>query len=97
MITPGKWHTIQLVAFGDIVQYIVDGRVVYEIRKGDLISVEVPAIKNGGERSTKNCVYNADDFPPHTSGYFGLRMVRSHHQYKNLTVYRLKRVANELE
>jgi hypothetical protein len=29
-------HTIQLVVYKDVVQYIVDGRVFYEIRKGIL-------------------------------------------------------------
>lgn len=66
---------------------------MYEIRKGDLVSIEVPPKDLGGEKSSENRIYNTDEFPPHTEGYFGFRMVRSHHQYKNLAIYRLKSVS----
>ena len=92
LITPGKWHTIQLVAFDDLAQYIVDGSVVYQIRKGDSVTIEVPSKQPGGERTVEQRVYDPEKFPPYTEGYFGFRMVRSHHQYKNLSVHRLKPV-----
>lgn len=86
LITPGKWHTVQLVAFNDLVQYIVDGKVVYEIRKGDTVTVETVV---NGERTVIEEIYNDDTFPAYTEGYFGFRLVRTHHQYKGLKVYRL--------
>ena len=89
LITPGKWHTIQLVAFNDLAQYIVDGSVVYQIRKGDPLTIEVPPNENGSEKKVEQRAYDLDEFPPFTEGYFGFRMVRSHHQYKNLSVHRL--------
>ena len=93
LITPGKWHTIQLVAFNDVAQYIVDGEVVYQIRKGDSVTIEVPPNQSNGEKTVEQKIYQTDEFPPYTEGYFGFRMVRSHHQYKDLTVFRLKPVA----
>jgi len=89
LVSPGKWHTVQLVAFNDLVQYIFDGQLVYQIRKGDQVSVEQPPSKPGGEKTTTQQAYDTDQFPAHTEGYFGFRMVRSHHQYRNLVVHRL--------
>lgn len=86
LITPGKWHTVQLVAFNDLVQYIVDGKVVYEIRKGDTVTVETVV---NGKRTVIEEIYSDDTFPAYTEGYFGFRLVRTHHQYKDLKVFRL--------
>jgi len=90
LVSPGKWHTIQLVAFNDLAQYIKDGSLVYQIRRGDPVTIEVPPLESGGETTVQRRVYNVDEFPPHTEGYFGFRMVRSHHQYKKLSIHRLK-------
>ena len=83
LITPGKWHTIQLVACNGMVQYIQDGKVFYELKEGDAITVQ----NAEGERVPST--YTLKEYPPYTEGYFGFRMVRTHHQYKNLKVYRL--------
>ena len=83
LLTAGKWHTVQLVAYDDIVQYLFDGQLVYEIRKGDQVSVEF-------KRKAKKSIYNLDRFPAYTRGYFGFRMVNTHHQYKDLKVFRLE-------
>lgn len=93
LITPGKWHTVQLVAFGDLIQYILDGKVVYQIRKGDQVSVEVPAEKPDGKKTSEKQIFDTDKFSVHTEGYFGFRMTRSHHQYRNLVVHRLDAVS----
>lgn len=95
LITPDKWHTVQLVAFDDLVQYILDGQVVYQIRKGDQVSIELPPSKPGGKKTSEQRVYDTDRFPAHTEGYFGFRMVRSHHQYKNLVVNRLDAITKQ--
>ena len=89
LIKPGKWHTVQLVAFDDLIQYIFDGTVVYEIRKGDQVSVEVPPSKPGAKRGSEKRAFDTDEFPVHTEGYFGFRMVCAHHQYRGLVINRL--------
>ena len=86
LITPGMWHTIQLVAYDGLVQYLMDGRVVYEIRYGDDIKIES---EKSGKKSTAVITYSRETFPAYNSGYFGIRMVASHHQYRDLKVYRL--------
>ena len=92
MITPGKWHTVQLVAFDDLIQYIFDGKVVYQIRKGDQVSIEMPAAKPGAGRTNEKRAFDTDEFPIHTEGYFGFRMTWAHHQYRGLVVNRLDAV-----
>ncbi len=86
LITPGKIHTVQLVAFDDIIQYIVDGKVVYQIKYGDEVTVET---RDNGKIEQHKAVYNEEDFPVYDKGYFGFRMVRTHHLYSDFRVYRL--------
>jgi hypothetical protein len=80
LIEPGKTHTVQLVAYQGLAQYIVDGRLVYEIEYGS------PVRLYNGETVT----YTPDKFPAYHEGWFGFRMVRSYHVYSNFRVYRLK-------
>ena len=40
LLTAGEWHTVQLVAFDDIIQYFFDGQLVYEMRAGDRVRIE---------------------------------------------------------
>ncbi len=97
MITPGKWHTIQLVAFDGMVQYIMDGKVFYEIKYGDQIMVES---HKEGDKYAKAQTYTREAFPSYKEGYFGFRLVRTHHQYRNLKIYQLdpkKKVADNWE
>ena len=89
MITPGKWHTVQLVAFDDLIQYIFDGKVVYQIRKGDEVSIEVPPAKPRAARTSEKHAFDTNEFSVHTEGYFGFRMTRAHHQYRGLVINRL--------
>lgn len=93
LIEPGKWHTIQLVAFNGLVQYIKDDQVVYEIKEGDTITVETRDKNNRRQKHEE--VYTLDKYPAYNEGYFGFRMVGSHHQYKNLKIHRL--IPTELE
>lgn len=86
LITPGKWHTIQLVAHDGMAQYLMDGKVFYQIQYGDKIMVES---RDSGEPRTTEQTYNREDFPAYEEGYFGFRLVRTHHQYRNLKVYQL--------
>jgi hypothetical protein len=88
LITPDKVHTVQLVAFNDIVQYIVDGKVVYQIKNGDTVEVE-KQLEDGIE--VEKAIYDtrSENFPLYTEGYFGFRMVATHHIYSNFRVYKL--------
>lgn len=86
LIQPGKWHTIQLVACDGLVQYIQDGKVVYEIKYGDPIISEN---RSNRKSAQTEAIYNREAYPAFTEGYFGFRLVRTHHQFKNLKVYQL--------
>jgi len=86
LIVPGRWHHVQLVIAGGFVQYIFDGKLVYEMAPGDEVTVEHPDGSLTRER------YTLERFPAYDSGYFGFRMVRSHHQYRHLRIYRLRPV-----
>ncbi|MDF7798587.1 DUF6250 domain-containing protein [Pontiellaceae bacterium B1224] len=87
LLVPGKWHTIQLVACDGLVQYIQDGKLVYEIKYGDKIMSED---RPDGKPVQNEAVYTREAYPPFTEGYFGFRLVRTHHQYRNLSVYQLE-------
>jgi hypothetical protein len=90
LIEPGKWHTIQIVSCNGIQQYIKDGQVVYEFKEGDTVTVES---RKDGKRVKTEETYSQENFPAYNEGYFGFRMVGSHHQYKNLSIYRLNPVS----
>ncbi|MGB2821207.1 MAG: DUF6250 domain-containing protein, partial [Phycisphaerae bacterium] len=77
LITPDKVMTVQLVAYDDVAQYIVDGQLVYQIRPGDRIQLE--GRDRDGQRVTRKAVYDLDRFPAYREGYFGFRMVGTHH------------------
>ncbi|MEX0684608.1 MAG: DUF6250 domain-containing protein [Balneolales bacterium] len=83
LIKPDSTHTIQLVAYKDVIQYIVDGKVFYEIKEGDQVTLELADGEEG------QALYTSEQFPPYTEGWFGFRLVRSHHLYSNFRVYRL--------
>ncbi|MDF7825487.1 DUF6250 domain-containing protein [Pontiellaceae bacterium B12227] len=86
LLKPGEWHTIQLVACDGLTQYIQDGKVVYETKYGDTI---VSEDRRNKESPRSEVVYTRAAYPAFTSGYFGFRLVRTHHQYRNLKVYQL--------
>lgn len=88
LITPDKVMSVQLVAFDDVVQYIVDGKLIYEIARGDRIQVE--GRDRQGERVQREARYELDRFPVYKEGYFGFRMVGTHHIYRNFRVHTLE-------
>lgn len=88
LITPDKVMTVQLVAYDDVIQYIVDGKLVYQIRVGDKIYVEES--DDHGQPTQRPAEYNLRRFPIYDEGYFGFRMVGTHHIYTNFNVYRLE-------
>jgi len=88
LITPDKGMTVQLVAYDDVVQYIVDGKLNYQIVRGDRIQVEGRDSK--GKQVTQKAVYDLNRFPVYREGYFGFRMVGTHHIYTDFRVYALE-------
>jgi len=86
LIQPDKTHTIQLVVYEDVVQYIVDGEVFYEIREGDSVQI------SRRDGSVENVEYTEERFPSYNEGWFGFRLVNTHHLYSDFRVYRLEAV-----
>ena len=88
LITPDKVMTVQLVAYDDVIQYIVNGKLNYQIARGDRIQVE--GRDRDGKPAMREAVYDLDRFPVYREGYFGFRMVGTHHIYTNFRVYALE-------
>ncbi len=84
LITPGKKHTVQLVAADGTAQYIVDGKLVYEISYGDRVQMKTAS----GDMKTVR--YTRDQFPAYTEGWFGFRLTTTHHIYSNVRIFRLE-------
>jgi hypothetical protein len=84
LIVPDKEHLVQLVAAGDIVQYIFDGKIVYELKKGESVD-----ILNDDNKAVKKGVWGNEPWTIYQQGYFGFRMTRTHHIYSDFRVYRL--------
>lgn len=87
LITPGKLMKVQLAAYDDVMQYIVNGRLVYEVSAGDETQVE--RRDEQGKKVLKGSVYDLKRFPVYDEGYFGFRMVSTHHIYSNFRVHEL--------
>lgn len=87
LIEPDKAHRMQLVCFDDVVQYIVDGKVVYQIKDGDKVTVET---ENAGRASLVEDTCAVKTFPPYGEGCFGFRLTTSCHEYSNFRVCRLE-------
>ncbi|TWU37341.1 DUF6250 domain-containing protein [Novipirellula artificiosorum] len=88
LITPDKVMTVQLVAYDDVIQYIVDGKLIYQIASGDRVQVEGRDSEN--KTVTREAIYDLDRFPVYRDGYFGFRMVGTHHIYTNFRVHALE-------
>ena len=88
LITPGKVMSVQLVAYDDVTQYIVDGKLIYQIVVDDRIKVE--GRDSQGKPTVQEAVYDLDRFPIYREGYFGFRMVGTHHIYTNFRVVALE-------
>ena len=88
LIVPNQRHHIQLVAANDIVQYIFDGKIVYELKKGDAIDIRNDAQK---EDKIAEGIWGTGLWTTYNSGYFGFRMTRTHHVYSDFEVFRLNK------
>jgi lysophospholipase L1-like esterase len=83
LIKPDQLHTIQVVIFEDVIQYLVDGKVFYEIKEGDNVQI----INAKGE--TEEVTYKTTEFEAYDNGWFAFRMVNTHHIFSDFRVYRL--------
>lgn len=83
LIQPDKSHTIQLVVFNDVIQYLVDGKVFYEIREGDKVQI------TKADGTNEEVTYTTENYPAYSEGWFGFRLVNTHHIYSDFRVYRL--------
>ena len=88
MIKPDKVMSIQLVAYNDVIQYIVDGKLIYEIAGGDKIQTE--RRDSDGAKNMHEAAYDLERFPVYRDGYFGFRMVGTHHIYTRFRVHALE-------
>lgn len=87
LIAPDRWLRVQLVAFDDIVQYIVDGKLVYQFAHGDQVRLE--SRDADGRRTSHAGECTPERCPVYREGYTGLRMVGTHHLYRNFRVHAL--------
>ncbi|PHS04508.1 MAG: hypothetical protein COA78_16480 [Blastopirellula sp.] len=86
-ITPDEVMHVQLVAYDDVIQYIVDGKLIYQIGSGDRIQIE--GRDSNGQLVVQEEDYNLDKFSVYQEGYFGFRMVGTHHIYTNFKIFSL--------
>ncbi|WP_083435211.1 right-handed parallel beta-helix repeat-containing protein [Rhodopirellula islandica] len=95
LIQPNRKMTVQLVAYDDVVQYILDGKLVYQFRQGDLVEFE-DHDEDGGSVS-RSSAFESDRFPTYREGFFGFRMVGTHHVYSGFQVHELLPVGSKSE
>jgi pectate lyase len=84
LIAPDREILVQLVAYDDIVQYYNDGKLFYEVRRGDVVKTLVDGSGEAG-----SAVWGEGEFTPYAEGYFGFRSTHSHHVIRDFKVYRL--------
>ena len=94
LIKPDHLMRVQLVAFDDVIQYIVDGKLVYEISHGDDAQIETRDADD--QRVMRPLKYDAKLFPIYREGYFGFRMVGTHHIYSNFRVHALQAIRKKV-
>lgn len=87
LIVPDQVMKVQLVAYDDVIQYIVDGKLIYQVGRDDPIEIE--SRDAAGKSTSLAAKYELDRFPVYREGYFGFRMVSTHHIYSNFLVHAL--------
>ena len=84
LLAPDREILVQLVAYDDIVQYYNDGKLFYEVKRGDPVTT-----LRDGSTATGSAAWGEGDYAPYTEGYFGFRSTHSHHVIRDFRVYRL--------
>jgi hypothetical protein len=85
LVRPDRWYQIQIIAADGLIQYMVDGRVVYQIQPGN----PVPVLTANVDDQPTIRPADPESFPVYTRGFVGLRAVKTHHQYDDFRVWRL--------
>ena len=88
-IIPEKEYKIQLTAFYDLIQFIVNEQLVYEIK------YNMPITATTDNTQFYNSFYSPEKYPVYNEGYFGFRMTHSFHKYYDFKVYGLKAAMNQ--
>lgn len=89
LLKSGTTYRIQLVATEDLVQYRVNGAVVNELNFEDEVRLEQ---ESTGATNNIEAEELRQQYPPYLSGWFGFRILKSHHVFKDLKVYRLEKL-----
>jgi acetyl esterase len=83
-IIPGKEYQVQLLAFNDLIQFIVNNKLVYEIK------YDMAATATTDNNDFFESRYVPEKYPVFNEGYFGLRMTHSFHKYSEFKVFKLE-------
>jgi hypothetical protein len=75
---------VQLVAYDDIVQYYNNGKLFYEVKRGDPVITLLDGSDTAG-----SATWGEGKYTPYSAGYFGFRSTHSHHVIRDFRVYRL--------
>jgi len=84
LLSPDREILVQLVAYDDIVQYYNNGKLFYEVKRGDPITTLLD-----GSDETGSAVWGEGEYTPYAEGYFGFRSTHSHHVIRDFRAYRL--------
>lgn len=80
LLAPDIWRHVELTAVRGNVTFRVDGRLVYQLLDGEHVPLTIDDHSIGEE------VYGPLNFRPYEEGYFGFRLVRSHHLIRNFRI-----------
>jgi hypothetical protein len=84
LLAPDREILVQLVAYDDIVQYYNNGKLFYEVKRGDPVTTLLD-----GSTATGSAVWGEGEYAPYSQGYFGFRSTHTHHVIRDFHVYRL--------
>ncbi|NNE06760.1 MAG: hypothetical protein HKN15_13650 [Xanthomonadales bacterium] len=84
LIEPDREILIQLVAYDDIVQYYNNGKLFYEVKRGDQVKTVLD-----GDKESGTAIWGEGSMLPNNDGYFGFRSTHSHHVIRDFRVYQL--------
>lgn len=82
-IIPGKKYEIQLLAFNDLIQFVVNNELVYELKYG------MQATATTDNKQFYDSGYVPENYPVYNEGYFCFRMTHSFHKYYDFKVFEL--------
>ena len=81
LLEPGKTYQVELLATNRFVQYVVDGKLVYELDYQ--LEQQIQNERDG--RTEMQTV--SKSFTPYLEGWFGFRLLKSHHVFSDFEVF----------